>query len=108
MRTVAGGGDDDGQRPAASARASGSVVDRATHDRARPRALRYLRLRRERPERELLPRPVSLTFLLTVPDHQLRAPDLSGDRRLVQPLARVPHRRLAARVPCDLLLLPPL
>src|SRR6185503_8913365 len=48
------------------------------------------------------------TVLLALPHDRLRASDVSGDRRLVQPLTRVPDRRLAARVPRDLLLLPPL
>src|SRR5258708_12095017 len=43
-----------------------------------------------------------------MPRSELRAPDASAARLVVEPIARDPHRRVTARVPGHLLLLPPL
>src|SRR5512132_4190044 len=108
MPTVADGGDDDGQRPAASARAPRSLVGGAADDRARPGWIRRVLLHRGHPERELLRRSVPLAVLFALPHHRVRASDVRADRRLVHVVAGAPHRRFAAHVPCHLLLLPPL
>src|SRR5439155_56493 len=72
------------------------------------RALRpLLHLRRARRD-ELLLRPVPLAALLALPQRELRAPYVAAHWYVLESLARDPDRGIPARIPRDLLLLPPL
>src|SRR5438270_13435264 len=80
-------------------RAERPLVDRAVHLRGRARRLRRLRDVGEPGERQLLRRSLSLAVLLAMPRAELRAPDAAAPLLVVEPLAGVPHCRLAPRAP---------
>src|SRR4029077_2753087 len=85
-----------------------SLVGRTRRHRRRSRRIRPLLDLRGTRRHELLLRAVPIAALLAVHHRELRAPDAPDRRLVLEPLARDPHRRVPARLPRHLLLLPPL
>src|SRR5437879_1340090 len=103
-----GGNGDGGQGPESTARTQRPLVGRTGRDRDGPRRLRFVLGLRGSRRHELLLRAVPLAALFALPQRELRASDAAAHRYLLESLARDPHRRVPARLPGDLLLLPPL